>query len=186
MKQFETKLTGVVLAAAQGDRLRLHHWRRIRQLRTENEPAHSLSKLTISEVAPRFSDLNVLYHLYQFTAHKLEEWEQNSPARTRYFVSTLGRFNHLYFWLRYYTKFTESRNPHNIFMIVQLIINWSEHVSLAPLAQASNYDSCHRMYKITYNKSTVTFATNPPRKTKRLRKGLIKGSYGSDKSEQFN
>ena len=67
VKQCETRLIGLVLAAAQGDRLRLHHRRRIRQLirqlRTENEAAHSLCKLTISEVAPRFNDLNVLYHL---------------------------------------------------------------------------------------------------------------------------
>ena len=79
MEQCENRLNGLVLAAAQGDRLRLHHRPRIRQLRTENEAAHSLSKLTISEIAPRFNDLNVLYHLYHlyqfvsFTTHKLEE-----------------------------------------------------------------------------------------------------------------
>ena len=73
VQQYETQLTGLVQAAAQGDRLRLHHRRRIRQLRTENEPAQILSKISISEVSPRFDDLNVLYHLYQFTTHKLEE-----------------------------------------------------------------------------------------------------------------
>ena len=96
VQQCETRLTGVVLAAAQGDRLRLHHRRRIRHLRTENEPAHILSKISISEIAPRPNDLNALYHLYQFTTHNWKN-EQNPPARTRYYVSTLGRFIHLYF-----------------------------------------------------------------------------------------
>ena len=88
VQQFETRLTGVVLAAAQGDRLRLHHRPRIRQLRTENEPAHSLSKLTISEITVRFNDLNILYHPYQFLSHSWNFFttlknEESSPARSR-------------------------------------------------------------------------------------------------------
>ena len=51
VQQCETWLIGLVLAAAQGDRLRLHHWRRIRQLRSQNRPVYSLSKITISEVS---------------------------------------------------------------------------------------------------------------------------------------
>ena len=51
VQQFETRLTGLVLAATQGDRLRLHHWPRIRQLRSQNRPVYSLSKITISEVS---------------------------------------------------------------------------------------------------------------------------------------
>ena len=55
VKECRTRLTGV-LAATQGNRLRVHHRPRIRQLRTENNPAYSLSKIAISEVSLRFND----------------------------------------------------------------------------------------------------------------------------------
>ena len=51
VQQCGTRLIGLVLAAAQGDRLRLHHRLRIRQLRTQSRPVYSLSKITISEVS---------------------------------------------------------------------------------------------------------------------------------------
>ena len=56
VRQFETRLTGVVLSATQSDRLRLHHRRRIWQVRTQSKLAYSLCKITISEVPPRFND----------------------------------------------------------------------------------------------------------------------------------
>ena len=63
VQRCETRLTGLVLAAAQGDRLRLHRWRRIRQLKTQSKPSYSLGRITISEVAPRSSELNVLQQI---------------------------------------------------------------------------------------------------------------------------
>ena len=67
VQQFETRLTGLVLAAAQGDRLRLDHRPRIRQVRSQNKPAYNLCNIMISEVSPRFDD--PCNSLYQMSIH---------------------------------------------------------------------------------------------------------------------
>ena len=90
VKQFEAQLTGLVLAAAQGDRLRLHHRPRIRQVRTHNRPAYSnLSKIMISEVSEVQRSVQQSISIHDSLLeifHKLKEWAKSTNTNSRHFA----------------------------------------------------------------------------------------------------